>query len=336
MSLKRVAQAVRLAALGCAAALVLVDAVSSTAAAQAWPQRAVRVIVPFAAGGNTDAIARIAAERLAQVTGQQFVVENRTGAGGAIAAEAVARASPDGYTLFVSSVAQLAVLPYIQTVGYDPVKDFAPISIIGSNPLVLGISTTVLPTVKSLRDLIAYVRASPVKVPYASGGTGSLSHLVMIMLVRRGGLAMEHVNYKGGAPAMVDLLGGQVPMYFGNVADYVAHVQSDKLRLLATSGERRSSLFPELPTVAESGYPGFRLVTWNGLLAPAKTPAVIVDRAARIMVDMARDPVIVRRLEQIGVEAIGSTPGEFSTAIANDLHSLGDAISAAGLRVDRP
>jgi tripartite-type tricarboxylate transporter receptor subunit TctC len=228
--------------------LALACGAASAQTASPWPQKSVRVVVPFAAGGNTDAIARIAAERLAQVLGQQFVVENRVGAGGAIAAELVAKAPPDGYTLFVSSVAQLAVLPFIQKVAYDPVADFTPISIIGSNPLVLGISTTVLPEVKTLRDLVAQVRARPAdSVAYASGGTGSLSHLVMVMLMQRAGLAMEHVNYKGGAPAMVDLLGGQVPMYFGNLADYLPHAKSDRLRLIATSGDRRAAIFPDVP-----------------------------------------------------------------------------------------
>ena len=317
------------------AALVLMSAVLAPAAlAQNWPQKSVRVLVPFAAGGNTDAIARIAAERLSQALGQQFVVENRTGAGGAIAAEAVARAPADGYTLFVSSVAQLAVLPFIQKVAYDSLADFAPVSIVGSNPLVLGISTTVLPEVKTLRALIEHVRARPGAVPYASGGTGSLSHLVMVMLIQRAGLSMEHVNYKGGAPAMVDLLGGQVPMYFGNLADYVPHARSDRLRLLATSGDRRASSFPDVPTVAESGFPGFRVVTWNGLLAPSATPPAVIERLSRVMIDMARDPAVIRRLREIGVDAIGSTPAEFSEAIRSDLRNLGDAVRAAGIRAD--
>ncbi len=330
----RPARAGRAGVMVAAATLVTAFAATPAVMAQAWPQKSVRVLVPFAAGGNTDAIARIAAERLSQVLGQQFVVENRTGAGGAIAAEAVARSPADGYTLFVSSVAQLAVLPFIQKVSYDPVADFAPVSIIGSNPLVLGISTTMLPEVKTLRGLVDHVRARPGAVPYASGGTGSLSHLVMVMLIQRAGLSMEHVNYKGGAPAMVDLLGGQVPMYFGNLADYVPHAKSDRLRLLATSGERRASSFPELPTVAESGFPGFRVVTWNGLLAPGGTSPAVIERLSRVMIEMARDPVIVRRLREIGVDAIGSTSAEFVEAIRTDLRSFGDAVRAAGIRAD--
>ena len=330
---------IRSAAAGCARVLLAaLAAFSAPAGAQgapaAWPQKSVRVVVPFAAGGNTDGIARIAAERLSQVFGQQFVVENRTGAGGAIAAELVARAPADGYTLFVSSVAQLAVLPAMQPVGYDPVRDFAPISILGSNPLVLGVSPALMPAL-SLRELIDYVKARPGRVAYASGGTGSLSHLVMVMLIQRAGLQMEHVNYKGGAPAMVDLLGAQVPMYFGNVSDYIAHAQSARLRLLATSGERRAESFPDLPTVAESGFPGFRVVTWNGLLAPARTPPPILARLEAEAVRLARDPAVRQRLREIGVEAIGSGSAEFADTLRSDGRALAEAVRMAGIRPER-
>jgi tripartite-type tricarboxylate transporter receptor subunit TctC len=314
------------------APLALVAGLSVCVDAVAWPEKSVRILVPYAAGGNTDGIARIAADYFSQAFGQQFVVENRVGAGGAIAAELVAKAAPDGYTLFVASVAQLAVLPLIQTVHYDPERDFAAVSILGSNPLVLGVSTALI-SARSLQELVGYVRARPGEVAYGSGGTGSLSHLVMIMLTRRADLHMEHVNYKGGSPAMVDLLGGQVPMYFGNVADYLPHAQSPRIRLLATSGERRSQNFPELPTVAESGYPGFRVVTWNGLLAPAHTPPAVISALERVSIRLGHDPASARRFAEIGVEPIGSTAQSFAEAIAVDRRTLGEAVRGADIHL---
>lgn len=320
----------RSARAGIAALLLLLAA--GVAQAQQWPQRAVRILVPFAAGGNTDTIARVTSERLSQVFGQQFVVENRTGAGGAIAAEAVARAVPDGHTLFVCPSSQMSVVPLMQKVSYDPRGDFVPVSIIGSNPLILGVAASV--PVKSFAELLAYIRSRPGKVAYASGGTGSLTHLVMVELTRRASLQMEHINYKGGAPAMVDLLGGQVPMYFGNLSDLLPYAKSDKLRLLANSGERRSAKLPEVPTVAESGYPGFRVTTWNGLFAPSKTPPPVVDRLAQEVAKLAREPAIVARLDQIGVDAIGSTHAEILEALRADMRFYEELVRFAGIRTE--
>ncbi len=305
---------------------------AGVAQAQQWPQRAVRILVPFAAGGNTDTIARVTAERLSQVFSQQFVVENRIGAGGAIAAEAVARAAPDGHTLFVCPSSQMSVVPLMQKVSYDPRGDFAPISIIGSNPLILGVAASV--PVKSFAELLAYIRSRPGKVPYASGGTGSLTHLVMVELTRRANLQMDHINYKGGAPAMVDLLGGQVPMYFGNLSDLLPHAKSEKLRLLANSGEKRSAKLPDVPTVAESGYPGFKVTTWNGLFAPARTPQPVIDRLAQEVAKLARDPAIISRLDQIGVDAIGSTHAEIVDALRADMRFYEELVRFAGIKID--
>ncbi|VCU71087.1 Tripartite tricarboxylate transporter family receptor [Pigmentiphaga humi] len=296
--------------------------------AQSWPTRPVRVIVPFAAGGNTDSIARLTAERLSKIFNQQFIVENRAGAGGAIAAETVARAEPDGYTLFLSSITQVSVLPFLQKVSYDSVKDFAPVSIIGSNGLILGISAS-LP-VSTFPELIEYIRKQPTRFPYATAGVGALSHLAVVELARRAKLEVQDVNYKGGALAMADVLSGQVPLYFGNLSDYMGHAGNPRLKLLATSSSRRTPKFPELPTVAEAGYPGYEVVTWNGLLAPAHTPAPIIDRLAREIQALTREPEFIAGLDKLGVDPVGNTPAQFAETIRADMKLYQTLLQPAG------
>ena len=307
---------------------LLLLALVAPAVAQDWPQRPVRVIVPFAAGGNTDQIARIAAERLTAVFGQQFVVENRVGAGGAIAAELVARSASDGYTLFVAAVSQIAILPYVQKVSYDPVKDFAPISSIGTNPFVLGVHESVPAT--TLKEFVDYAKARPGQLNYASGGNGTIGHLSGALFVSRADLKMTHVPYKGGAPAVADLVAGVVQMYFGNASELIQHSRSGKIRLLGVSSETRAPQLPEVPAIAET-YPGFRTLTWNGLLAPAGTPPAVVQKVAAEMRKAVRDPAVAERLVNIGVDPLGSTPAEFADAIRIDSVIWQDAIKAAGM-----
>lgn len=303
--------------------------VALPAAAQEWPQKPVRIVVPFAAGGNTDTIARIVAERLANVFGQQFVVENRVGAGGAIAAEFVAKAPPDGYTLFIAAVSQIAIVPYIQKVQYDPVKDFAPISNVGTNPFVLG--THVSLPVKNLAEFVDYARANPGRLNYASGGNGSIGHLSGALFAARAGLDMTHVPYKGGAPAVADLVAGQVHMYFGNASELIQHSRSGKIRLLGVSSERRAPQLPDVPAIAET-YPGFRTLTWNALFAPAGTPRPVVDRIAAEVQKAVRDPAIAERLVKIGVDPLGSTPAELAATVQADTAQWREAIRAANIR----
>lgn len=302
---------------------------SGTAAAQDYPNKPVRVIVPFAAGGNTDTIARIVTERLSTSLGQQFVVENRVGAGGAIAAEFVAKAPPDGYTLFVAAVSQIAILPYIQKIAYNPVKDFAPISNIGTNPFVLGVHESV--PAKSVKEFVDYAKTRPGQLNYASGGNGTIGHLSGALFVSRAGLQLAHVPYKGGAPAVADLVAGTVQMYFGNASELIQHSRSGKIRLLGISSEKRAPQLPDVPAIAES-YPGFRTITWNGLLAPAGTPQPIVDRLSAEVQRMVKDPAIIERLTKIGVDPLGSTPAEFAETIKTDAVIWQEAVKAAGLK----
>jgi tripartite-type tricarboxylate transporter receptor subunit TctC len=305
---------------------------SQLAHAQTWPQRPVKVIVPFAAGGNTDIQARIASERLSAVFGQQFLVENRVGAGGAIAAEFVAKSPADGYTLLFPPVSVISILPLVQKVNYDPLKDFAPISILGTNPFILGVHVS-LP-VKNLKEFIDYVKARPGQLNYGSAGAGTVSHLTPTLFLARAGLKVTHVPYKGGAPAVADLVSGQLQMLFLPPLDLVPLAKGGKIRLLAVSSEKRMSQLPDLPAIAEF-YPGFRTVVWNGLLAPARTPMEIVDRLAQEVIKATREPGVIERLNKIGVDPLGNTPAEFAALIKSDAPLWREAVDAAGLKQEQ-
>ncbi len=301
---------------------------ASVLRAQTWPQRPVKVIVPYTAGGTTDTQARIISERLSVALGQQFIVENRVGAGGAIAAEFVAKSTADGYTLFFAGTTQFSTLPLVQKVNYDPLKDFAPISILGTNPLVLGVHISV--PAKTLKEFIEYVKAHPGQLSYSSGGTGSTPHLSAALFASRAGLKMTHIPYKG-AQAVTDLVGGQVQVSFGNTSDMIQHSKSGKIKMLAVTGEKRMPQLPDLPAIAEF-YPGFRTIVWNGLLAPYLTPKAIIDRIAQEAARAARDPDIIERLNKMGIDALGNTPAEFAARIRSEAPLWRDAVNAADIR----
>ena len=303
---------------------------SLSALAQSWPQRPVRVIVPFVAGGNTDSQARIVTERLNELLGQPFVVENKVGAGGAIAAEYVVKSAPDGYTLFFGASPQFS-LPLLQKVNFDPYKDFAPVSIVGTNAFVLGVHVAV--PANTVKEFVDYVKARPVQLNYASAGAGTTTHLTAALFLARADLKMEAVLYKGGGPAMADVIAGHVNCYFGNYNEILPHVGSGRVRVLATSGARRAHQLPDVPTVAEQGYPGFRTETWNGYVAPAGTPREIVERIAREIAAGCKDAAFAARLDKIGVEPVCSTPAEFAQAVHDDLRLWKNAVEAAGLRL---
>ena len=307
--------------------LIGVFLLCANALAQQWPQKPIKVIVPFPPGGVTDSLARITADWLTPRLGQPVVAENRPGASGAIAAELVARAEADGYTLFSAATPQLAIVPHVQKVSYDPLKDFAPISIVGTNPFALGCNEK-LP-VKTLAELVAYAKQRPGQLSFASPGAGSVGHLTMALFLARAELKMEAVLYKGGGPAMADMVAGHVPCYFGNLNEIIPHAGSGRIRVLAVSGERRAPQLPQVPTVAEQGYPGFRTLTWNGYVAPGATPRDIVERIAREIAAGCKDATFVERLNKIGVDAVCSTPAEFSQAVREDLATWKEAVQAA-------
>ncbi len=301
------------------------------AVAQDWPQRPVRVIVPYAPGGNTDAIARITAERLTTALGQQVIVENRAGAGGATAADFVAKAPADGYTLFVAALSQFGPVPLTQKVNYDPLKDFTPIANIGANGFVIAVHPG-LP-VSDLKGFVDHVKARPGKLNYGSGGTGSLTHLAALLFLNRAGLDMVHVAYKGGAPALADTLSGQVQMYAGSPSELLQHAAAGKIKLLGITSERRNAQLPNVPAIAEI-YPGFKAMTWNGLLAPANLPPAITTRLAGEMQKLMKDAAFLDRLAKLGLDPVPTTPASFASDIRSEYAMWRDLIKSTGVVVE--
>lgn len=306
---------------------------SGPAAAQAWPTKPVKILVPYAPGGNTDGNARVIATTLTQAFGQQFVVDDRPGANGAIAAELVARAAPDGYTLFMAALPQIAIFPAMTKTAYDPVADFAPISEVSTNPFAIVVSAKLMPA-KTLAEFVAYVKERPGQLAYSSAGIGSLSHLSMVLFLKAAGLEMSHVAYKGGAPALTDVVAGQVPAYFANLSEALPHAESDAVRILAVSSPQRAPQLPKVPTVADSGYPGFETLTWNGLLAPARTPRPIIDQIAAEIAKAVKDPKLIERFASYGVDPLGSGPDEFARQIKADIAQWTEAVRISGAKLE--
>jgi len=315
------------------AVTALLGAAVQPSLAADWPQRPVRVIIPFAAGGNSDGMARILAQRLSQVFEQQFVIENRVGAGGSLAAVDVARSTPDGYTLFWGVTPQISILPAMTTVKYDPVKDFAPISVLGTSAFVLVVNVD-LP-VKTVAEFVDYVRAQPKDkgIAYADGGVGTVSHLAMALLLKRAGLDMTPVHYAGNNPALTAVMGGFLPTSFPTVADVLPHVKGGKIRLLAVSTAERAPQIADVPTLSESGFADFNLASWNGLMAPAGTPKAIIDRIAAEVSRAVRDPAFTERLVAYGLVPLGNRPEEFAALIAADLPAWANAVRIAGVKL---
>jgi tripartite-type tricarboxylate transporter receptor subunit TctC len=313
-----------------AAAAFTVGTITPAAFAQDWPQRPVTLIVPFAAGGNTDGIARITAQRLTEALGGQFVIENRPGAGGALAADAVAKAAPDGYTLLIAALPVMAIVPAVSKVRYDAQKNFTPISNIATNPFVLVVNKDV--PVKTLKEFIDYVKERNGKLTYGSAGIGSLNHLSMALFLKKAGLEMIHAPYKGNAPALSDVVAGHIPAMFSNFSDALPQAQSGNVRMLALSSTQRSPLAKDVPTVAESGFPDFNILTWNGLMAPADTPKPVVDKIAGVIAAAVKDPKFSARLSEFGVDPLGNSPDEFKAMLAKDVATWAEAVSVAGVK----
>jgi tripartite-type tricarboxylate transporter receptor subunit TctC len=298
--------------------------------AQLWPQQPVKIVVGLAAGGTTDTIARIAAQAISARLGQPVTIENRTGAAGIIAAEAVARAPADGYTLVMGNLPQMVILPAMGRTRYDSLKDFAPISIVGSNAFVLCVHPKI--PVKTLAEFVAYVKAKPGQLPYGTGGIGNVTHLSMAYFLKLAGLDMIHVPYKGGAPAMADLVAGHVQAIFASTSDALAQIKAGTIRPLAISGSVRSPKLPDVPTVMESGFPQFKTLTWNGLMAPARTPQAIVDRLAAEVAYAVKQPNVIEQLGNQGIDPIGNTPEAFAAAIKADIALWAEAVKVAGVK----
>ncbi len=313
-----------------AAVLPVLSALFPIAAhSQSWPSRAVRILVPYAAGGNSDGIARITAQRLTVALGQTFLVENRLGANGALAGEAVVRAPADGYTLLWAVSPQMTIEPALQKLNYDPMKDFAPISVVGINGFVLVVNKEV--PAKTIGQFVAYVRAQPKILSYAEGTAGSITHLGMALFLHRAGLTMQNVSYRGNAPALNDVIAGHLPAMLSNISDAMPRAQSGAIRLLGVSTRMRAAQLPNVPTIAESGFPGFAVSTWNGLAARSGTPPEIIAKIATEIRRAVKDPQFVARLDGYGAEPLGNTPEAFSALIKADAALWADAIKSAGI-----
>jgi len=299
----------------------------------AYPAKPIHLIVPFPPGGGNDTVARAIAQQISPELGQAVVIDNRPGAGGSVGAELAAKAPPDGYTLFLAGVGSHVVNPNLhKKLGYDPLKDFAPITLIASAPSVLVVNPKV--PAQNIAEFTAYARAHPGVLNYASNGNGSAAQLAAAMYESMAGVKMVHVPYKGIAPAMTDLMGGEVQLMFGTVVALVPHIQSGKLRALAVTGKKRSALLPEIPTLRESGLPEYEAGSWYGIEAPAGTPRAIIDQLNAVMVKALKQPEVARRLALDGAEVIGSTPEEFGAHIKSELERVAKVVRAAGIQIE--
>ena len=303
------------------------------AAAQSYPTRPVRLIVPFPAGGPNDIIGRLVAQKLSETHGQQIVVDNRAGAGGNIGTDLVAKAPPDGYTLLSGGMGSLVMNPIIdRKVPYDPLRDFAPVILMASAPNVLVVHPS-LP-VRDVKGLIALARAHPGQLNYGSGGVGSTPHLSGALFNALAKVNIVHVPYKGNAPAITDLLGGQVQIAYLGIPPVAPHLHSGKLRPLAVTSARRSKALPAVPTLIESGVSGYELSPWYGILAPAGTPADIVSRLNGAIAKLMHAPDMTEKLSAIGAEAETTTPQQYSARMKSDIEKWTTVIREAHITKD--
>jgi tripartite-type tricarboxylate transporter receptor subunit TctC len=327
----------RVALLVAAAAVTLscapVETLRAAETAASFPARSVRLVVPFTPGGSTDILARAIGQKLAEAWGQSVIIDNRPGAGGSIGMEMVAKAAPDGYTLVMGHVGTLAANPALYPkLPYDPVKDFAPITLIAMVPNVLVVGPAV-PS-QNVRELIALAKSKPGKLDYGSGGNGSAAHLATEYFKLRAGVDLQHIPYKGTAPALSDLLGGQIALMITGLPPVLPHVKAGKLRILGVASAQRLKGFPDIPTIAESGVPGYEATQWYGLLAPAATPKDIVVKLNRDAVKALKDPAVAERLAGEGAEPVGDTPEQFGAFIRSEIELWGKVIRATGAKVD--
>lgn len=305
----------------------------AAATAQGYPVKSIRFIVPFPPGGGNDTIARLIGQKLTAATGQQVLVDNRPGAGGAIGAEAAAKSPADGYTMFLAGVATHGINPNLRRkIPYDPHKDFDAVSLIASAPLLVVVHPS-LP-IKSVKQLVALAKARPGQINYASNGAGGSSHLAVELFNMMSGTKMTHIPYKGLAPALTDLLSGEVQVMFSSAVAMLPQVKAGKLRAIAMTGARRSPAIPDIPTVAEAGVPGYETGSWYGIVVPAGTPRVAIDRLSREIIAIVRSPEITGRLNDEAVIPVGSTPAEFTTHIKSELARWAKTIRQAGLALE--
>ena len=311
-----------------AALLALAHAV---ALAQGYPNKAIKIIVPFPPGGGTDIGTRIIAQKLSEAWGQPVLVENRGGAAGIVGTEATAKSAPDGYTIMMGNIGTHAInVSLYKKLPYDPVKDFAPISHVAGLPLFVLVHPSV--KVTSIKELIAFAKAQPGKLDYSSSGSGGSMHVAAELFKNMTGTHMVHIPYKGGGPAVADLLAGQVPVSFATVLETLPHVKSGRLRALAVTSANRSLASPSVATVAESGVPEYESISWLALFAPAGTPKDIINKISLEVVRIINLPDVKERLLLQGAEPIGSTPEQLAAVLANDIAKYAKVMKVAGVQ----
>ena len=313
--------------------LLLLLAFASCAAAQDYPSRAIRIVVAFPAGGGSDLAARVVGAKLAERVGQPVVVENRVGANGNIGAEAVARAAPDGYTLVMGSNANITTNPHLMALGYDPMKDLAPVAVLTVNPLLLFVNPSLVPA-NTFPEFLAYAKAQGAKLHYASAGNGSPAHLSAELLKMMTGLEMVHVPYKGGPQGVSDVLGGRVGLMFAAAPTVLPQVRAGKVRGIAMTGAQRSVFAPEIPTIAESGFPEFDVVIWNALFAPGATPSPILGRLHAEIGAVLAQPDTRELLLKQGAEPTPMEPAALRQLMQSEYARWGKVIREAHIKVD--
>ncbi len=300
--------------------------------AQAWPSKPVRVVIPWPPGGSNDAVGRIVMQKVGESLGQQFVVDNRPGASGAIGADPVAKSPPDGYTIMVHSTTHLGNAHLYKKLPYDTLKDFAPVGTLAAQPGVLTTHPS-LP-VKSVKEFIALAKAQPGQINYSSSGNGSAPHLSMALLTSMSGISLVHIPYKGGAPQVTALMGGEAQASLATISTVIAHVKSGRLRALGVSSAKRSGMMPDIPAIAESGVPGYEMSPWVGVYAPANTPKAIIDKLNAESNKALKHPDVAGSLTSQVLDPLPSTPEEFAQRIKVDYEKYGKLIRSTGTKID--
>ncbi len=316
-----------------ALAVLAVALVPAAGHAQSWPAKPVRLVVPFTAGGSTDTVARIMAEKLSPRLGQPVIVENKAGAGGSVGSDFVAKSPADGYTLLVGTSSTMAIAPHLYTkLPYSPLRDLTPVTLLGTADIIVVVNATV--PVKTIPELLAYAKANPGKLTFASGGNGSISHLLGEYFKSMAGVDLLHVPYKGDAQMVTDLIGGQVSMAFGTAVAFLPHIRSGKVVPLAVTNPRRSTTQPQWPTVSESGVPGYEAVQWFGIAAPTGTPKEVVARLSEELRAILALPDVRARFTELGFDVVGNRPEEFGEFLRAEDAKWGRIAKIAGTKLD--
>jgi len=313
-------------------ALALCAAATSASLAQAWPAKPIRLIVPFPAAGATDLFARTLAQKMGERLGASLVIDNKPGAGGAIGSDLAAKAPPDGYTLLLATTSTHSIGPSLGKLPYDAVHDFTPISHVGDAPSIMVVPNTA--PANSVKEWIAYARKNPGKLNYGSTGSGSSNHLSMELFMKMTGVKLAHIPYKGSAPAVTAILGGEIDALFDNVPNVLQQIKAGKMKAIGVSGLQRAVLLPEVPTISESGVPGYEVNVWFGMQVAAATPRPIVDKLNRDIVTLLKEPDVVKRFRDQGVEVVASTPEQFSKLVQSEVLKWTQLVQDANIRIE--